>query len=88
MADEEGTKIGLTSIWSILRPLKHYLHFSSLWLDNVVFRLHCRVTAFIFFVSSTIVSIGQLFGDPIECLVDTVSISTQCDSDFTIFAMH
>ena len=76
MADEEGTKIGLTSIWSILRPLKHYLHFSSLWLDNVVFRLHCRVTAFIFFVSSTIVSIGQLFGDPIECLVDTVSIST------------
>ena len=76
MADEEISRIGLLSIGTILSPLRHYLKWSSLWLDNVVFRLHYRLTALLLFTASTLLSVGQLFGDPIDCIVDSVSIST------------
>ena len=46
----------------------------QIWIDNLVFRLHCKVTALILFASCIIVSIGQFFGDPIDCIVD-VSVS-------------
>ena len=35
-----------------------------------MFRLHSRVTVLILFASCIIVSMGQFFGDPIDCLVD------------------
>ena len=74
MSEAEVSRIGLLSIGTLLEPLKHYLKFSKLWIDNVVFRLHCKVTAFILFLSSIIISVGQIFGDPINCIVDSVSI--------------
>ena len=74
MSEVEVSRIGLLSIGTLLKPLQHYLKFSALWIDNVVFRLHCKVTAFILFLSSIIISVGQIFGDPINCIVDTVSI--------------
>ena len=55
--------------------ISSYEVFCQVWIDNFVFRLHSRVTVLILFASCIIVSIGQFFGDPIDCLVD-VSI---CD---------
>lgn len=48
----------------------------QVWIDNFVFRLHSRITVMILFASCIIVSLGQFFGDPIDCLVD-VSICLQ-----------
>ena len=87
MTEPEVSRIGLRSIGTLLEPLKHYLKFSKLWTDNVVFRLHCKVTAFILFLSSIIISVGQIFGDPINCIVDSeVSIlRNTVPSHFIIF---
>ena len=74
MSEAEVNKIALLSIGTLLEPLQHYLKFSTIWIDNVVFRLHCKVTAFILFLSCIIISVGQIFGDPINCIVDSVSI--------------
>ena len=79
MADEEVTRIGLLSVGSLLSPLSHYLKCSSLWLDNVVFRLHSRVTAFMLLACSIFTSVGQMFGDPIDCVVSAVGISRLSD---------
>ena len=43
--------------------------FFQVWIDNFVFRLHCKVTVFILFVACVLVSVGQFFGDPIDCIV-------------------
>ena len=55
--------------------LTHFMNFnlqlsSQIWIDNFVFRLHSQVTVLFLFGSCIIVSIGQFFGDPIDCLVD------------------
>ena len=76
MSEAEISRIGLLSIGTVLAPLQHYLRLPNLWIDNVVFRLHCKVTAFILFLSSIIISVGQIFGDPINCIVESVSILT------------
>jgi len=59
----------ITFLGSVLSPLKHYTKFSQVWIDNFVFRLHCKVTVFILFVACVLVSVGQFFGDPIDCIV-------------------
>ena len=74
MSEAEINRIGLLSIGTLLEPLQHYLKLPTLWIDNVVFRLHCKATAFLLFLSSIIISVGQIFGDPINCIVDSVSI--------------
>ena len=43
--------------------------FFQVWIDNFVFRLHCKVTVFILFVACVLVSVGQFLGDPIDCIV-------------------
>ena len=87
MSEAEVNKIALLSIGTLLEPLQHYLKFSTIWIDNVVFRLHCKVTAFILFLSCIIISVGQIFGDPINCIVDSeVSIlRNTVPSHFIIF---
>ena len=37
-----------------------------------MFRLHCKVTALILFTCCVLVSVGQFFGDPIDCMVDEI----------------
>jgi len=64
-----GVKLGF--VGSALNSIKHYTNFyNKVWIDNFVFRLHSRVTVLILFASCIIVSMGQFFGDPIDCLVD------------------
>ena len=79
MGDDEGSRIGLMYIGTILSPLKHYFRVSKVSLDNVVFRLHSRVTAFMLLACSIFTSVGQMFGDPIDCVVSAVGISRLSD---------
>ena len=37
-----------------------------------MFRLHCKVTVLILFTCCTVVSVGQFFGDPIDCIVEEI----------------
>lgn len=51
----------------ILRSAKSILKIDDLTIDNVVFKLHYRVTVAIFIGSSLIGVAKQYFGDPINC---------------------
>jgi len=64
--------IGITYLGSVVGQLKQYTKFSKIWIDNFVFRLHCKVTALILFTCCVLVSVGQFFGDPIDCMVDEI----------------
>jgi len=66
-----------------------YIKFPKIWVDNYVFRLHCKLTALILFLSCTLVSIGMYWGDPIDCIVEGVPdgvMDTYCwlHSTFTL----
>jgi len=81
--------VKLGGVRELFDPLQHYIKFPKIWIDNSVFRLHCKASTFIIFTCCTIVSIGQFFGDPIDCIVDTVPQSvmdTYCwiHSTFTL----
>lgn len=81
--------VKLGFVGDLLKPLQHYIKFPKIWIDNSVFRLHCKATAFMIFVSCTVVSVGQFFGDPIDCIVDTIPqgvMDTYCwiHSTFTL----
>ncbi|XP_073995060.1 innexin inx2-like [Rhodnius prolixus] len=41
-------------------------------IDNLVFKLHYRITALLLFIFSVLVTARQYFGDPIDCLVQGV----------------
>ena len=62
--------VKLAYVGGLFAPLQHYVKFPNIWIDNTVFRLHCKVTTFLILTSCTLVSIGQYFGDPIDCIVD------------------
>ena len=51
----------------ILRSAKSILKIDDLTIDNVVFKLHYRVTVAIFIGSSLVGVAKQYFGDPINC---------------------
>jgi len=82
-----GVKI--TFVRDVFQPLLHYIKFPKIWIDNTVFRLHCKASAFIIFACCIVVSMGQFFGDPIDCIVDTIPggvMDTYCwiHSTFTL----
>merc|ERR1712212_257205 len=82
-----GVKI--TFVRDIFQPLLHYIKFPKIWIDNTVFRLHCKASAFLIFACCIVVSMGQFFGDPIDCIVDTIPggvMDTYCwiHSTFTL----
>jgi innexin len=51
-------------------PLQKLLKLEKVAIDNIVFRLHYKVTVFLFILFSLLVTAKQYFGDPIECHVD------------------
>ena len=53
----------------ILRSAKSIIKIDDLTIDNIVFKLHYRVTTAIFIGSSLIGVAKQYFGDPINCQV-------------------
>lgn len=70
MGENSKMGLGLRYLGPVLEPLKNYTKFSKLWIDNFVFRLHCKLSVLILFGSCIIVTMGQVFGDPIDCIVD------------------
>jgi len=81
--------VKLGDVRALFQPLQHYIKFPKIWIDNAVFRLHCKASAFMIFVCCTVVSIGQFFGDPIDCIVERIPegvMDTYCwiHSTFTL----
>lgn len=62
--------VKLGAVRRIVDPLQHYIKFPRIWIDNAVFRLHCKASALLLFGSCLLVSVGQFFGDPIDCIVE------------------
>ena len=52
--------------------LNGFLKLDSIWIDNVIFRLHYKVTVIMFITACALVTSKQYFGDPIDCMVDGV----------------
>ena len=62
--------VSLKFIGDILGSVKSYTSFPKVWTTNVVFQLHCKVSALFLFASCMFVTAGQFFGDPIDCIVE------------------
>jgi len=59
------------SVHGLLKSLAApYVKFPKIWVDNYVFRLHCKVTTLILFTSCALVNFGTYVGDPIDCIVE------------------
>jgi len=56
----------------VLSALQSHLKFDAVCIDNNVFRLHYKATVMVFTAASILVTSGQYFGDPIDCMVDGV----------------
>lgn len=54
----------------LLQPLKSLLSRDPVLIDNIVFRLHCRVTVLILLTCSILISAKQYVGEPISCITD------------------
>ncbi|CAL4059830.1 unnamed protein product, partial [Meganyctiphanes norvegica] len=59
----------------VFSSVKNLLKIDTVNIDNNVFRLHYKATMFILVAFSVLVTQGQYFGDPIDC------ITTKMDSD-------
>ena len=53
----------------LVKGLKSFLKIDELTIDNIVFKLHYRVTVAILVGSSLVGVAKQYFGDPINCQV-------------------
>ena len=53
-------------------PVKKFLKFDDVWIDNFCFRLHYKTTLIIFVTCTLLVASKQYIGDPIDCMVDGV----------------
>lgn len=62
--------------------VKNLMNYSNIITDNLVFRLHYRVTAILLVFCSLMVSARMMFGNPIECLagsgVEPRVLNTYC----------
>ncbi len=58
-------------MWGLVGDASKLLKFESVATDNLVFRLHYKVTISLLIVSSGLLAAKQFFGDPIDCRVIT-----------------
>ena len=49
-----------------------YIKFDSIWIDNVIFRLHYKATFIMFLTACALVTSKTYIGDPIDCMVEGV----------------
>lgn len=54
----------------LFAPIKCLLREESVCIDNVVFRLHSRVTVLLLVVCTILVTAKQYIGEPISCMTD------------------
>lgn len=57
----------------VFGSIKALLKVDEICIDNIVFKLHYKATLIILLCCSTIVTLRQYFGDPIDCIVDGVA---------------
>jgi len=82
--------VKLVPVASVAKDIvKPYIKLPKIWIDNYVFRLHCKITVLLLFTSCTLVSLGVYWGDPIDCIVEGVPdgvMDTYCwiHSTFTL----
>ncbi len=67
----------------LLEPLKPFLAFDKIKVDNVVFALHTKATTLFLVGASLIVTAEMFIGDPIQChgdgeVVDDTLLDTYC----------
>jgi hypothetical protein len=55
----------------LFTPVKELLRVEPLRIDNLVFRLHSRLTVLLLSVCAILVTAKQLVGDPISCITDS-----------------
>jgi len=63
------------SILALFEPIKKLLKLEKVAIDNVVFRLHYKVTVATFLMFTVLITAKQFFGDPINCHVETLPAS-------------
>ncbi|XP_014477296.1 PREDICTED: innexin inx2-like [Dinoponera quadriceps] len=74
----------------LFAPVKCLLQEESVCIDNVVFRLHSRVTVLLLVICTVLVSAKQYIGEPISCMtdasIDKDSVNAYCwiYSTFTV----
>jgi len=56
----------------LFKQLGDFLVFDDIRIDTNTFRLHYKATFLVFLTGSILVTSGQYFGDPIDCIVDGV----------------
>jgi len=66
----------------LFAPIKCLLQEESVRVDNVVFRLHSRVTVLLLLVCTILVTAKQYIGEPISCMTDA-SIGTNSANSFS-----
>ena len=54
----------------ILSPLHSMIGYDRHKIDSAIFRWHAKYTVIFLVTSSLLITAGQFFGDPIDCLVD------------------
>ena len=52
--------------------VRKFLKFDSIWIDNVVFRLHYKATVIVFVTATMFLGSKTYFGDPIDCIVEGI----------------
>lgn len=66
----------------LLNNVKYLLKVEQTCIDNNVFRLHYKATAFLLAICSIIITSKQYIGDPIDCMLDSSidqeAINTYC----------
>lgn len=65
----------------IFNSIKSFLKLDRVCTDNLIFRLHYKVTVIILIVSSLFVTSHQYFGDPIDCVMQDIPskvVDTYC----------
>lgn len=66
----------------LLTNVKYLLKLEQVCIDNNVFRLHYKATAFLLAICSIIITSKQYIGDPIDCILDSSldkeAINTYC----------
>lgn len=69
------TKEHAITMLDLFAPIKCLLQEETVRVDNVVFRLHSRVTVLLLLVCTILVTAKQYIGEPISCMTDA-SIGT------------
>merc|ERR1712038_651462 len=77
------------SVWAVFEPLKKFITFDKISIDNTVFQLHYQTTVLFVLAADLLVTAQTFIGDPIDCLVNDVPtgvMDTYCwiHSTFTL----